>query len=1471
MREEPDALVRDATGLFEFLIDLQGLKTRPVRSLDAYLQVLWLDDLPHDPRIATPLSHPEAEGEHWVVADRVERAEPPAPGPDLAPWLNEREVADFWRDRPELRQVARLAHVEVGASGERLTGYAEHRLDDHPEVRGAYARWLPAWQAWAESERAASPVVQAYRDLYLLRQQLADQAETYELLLGFGLLTGEFDSGQVRRHLVTIRGVVDLDHETGRITVSAAEGAEPVLEEDMLDPADRVPGPVREQVLALLRDPEATLWGSDSAVARALQVWVNGHGPDTGYDDALRPPHQTGRHPRVTLAPALLLRKRGQRSFTEAFDRIKSTVLATREVPAGIEQLLRIEEGAVSEAALSEWQQAFADQETYFPRESNEEQRQVVARLRERRVVLVQGPPGTGKTHTIANLVTDLLAHGQRVLITSHTARALKVLKEQLPDEIQELCVSRTDETVKGRDELESSVRTILARHSDNALAALEKETEQLRERLSQARRRRARAAQQLREIQEAERGELEVGGYRGTLSRIAERLRAEEAELGWLGPVADPTMPFSVEDAVEFRRLLRAATPELRSRAGSVLDEAVQLSPDDFRDLAERIRQARESAAEARDVRDTPLYQAVAALSQDNRQQLGGLVTELLRRLDGLATRPEPWVRAAVTDVLQGRGRTLRQRHQDTAEALRLLAERRPALDGRLVTGLDRFDLGIALGHVHALREHLAAGKKLRGPLGMKSKVLKQAAEFLETVRVDGARCETLELVEHLYQVLDTERVLRPVEDAWSITVPVGSPLGPRAARLEDEQAVLGDVLALGDTLERLRSFGTQYPAVAHVDWASREACETLLAALDAAEREDLRREVEARLEPLQRALEKLKGRPDHVPAVPAMLAAVADLDPDRYTEACRQMALSREANEILRALDYARDRISKGHASLADQIEADPDDPAWDARLPKLAEAWAWSACDERLRRLTDPAAERRWMTELSEAEAQEKRALKELAANLGWAHCLRRLDRDPEQSWHLKAYAQEVRRLGKGTGKYAARHRRQAQEHLEACQQAVPAWIMPLHQVVATVPMDRPDLFDVVIVDEASQSGLEALLLFWLAPRVVVVGDDQQISPEEVGLEQEQVYQLRDRYLAGVPTKTMFAPRTSLFDVAERLAGSRIMLREHFRCMPEIIGFSNGLCYDGKLLPLRQYGADRLPPVRTTFVPGAFVSGSSSNAINETEAEALVEQVVECCADPAYAGKTMGVITLLGNAQTELIDRLLVDRLGVDEVEARGLRVGNSEAFQGDQRDVIFVSMVVSPDGADGPRRIGPMTKETDKRRINVAASRARDQVWLFHSVRPGDLHADDYRRRWLQYATARPAERDVYDIGEVLPDKLREPFDSLFEQRVYLALRERGYRVRPQYEVGPYRIDLVVEGSSRRLAVECDGDAYHGPDREAYDESRQRELERLGWVFERIRGSRFFRNPHEALVPVWAKLDELGIEPLDAEPA
>ena len=103
------------------------------------------------------------------------------------------------------------------------------------------------------------------------------------------------------------------------------------------------------------------------------------------------------------------------------------------------------------------------------------------------------------------------------------------------------------------------------------------------------------------------------------------------------------------------------------------------------------------------------------------------------------------------------------------------------------------------------------------------------------------------------------------------------------------------------------------------------------------------------------------------------------------------------------------------------------------------------------------------------------------------------------------------------------------------------------------------------------------------------------------------------------------------------------------------------------------------------------------------------------------------------------------------------------------------------------------------------------------------------------------------------------------DSEFERLVLKRLMQAGYRVKAQWPVGAYRIDLVVEGDGKRLAVECDGDRWHPIEKLEEDMARQAILERLGWRFVRIRGSLFFRNPDQAMQPVFERLQKLDIPP------
>src|SRR5262249_52488377 len=225
-----------------------------------------------------------------------------------------------------------------------------------------------------------------------------------------------------------------------------------------------------------------------------------------------------------------------------------------------------------------------------------------------------------------------------------------------------------------------------------------------------------------------------------------------------------------------------------------------------------------------------------------------------------------------------------------------------------------------------------------------------------------------------------------------------------------------------------------------------------------------------------------------------------------------------------------------------------------------------------------------------------------------------------------------------------------------------------------------------------------------------------------------------------------------------------------------------------------------------------------------------------------------------------QAALINRRLMEdaRIGEDVVLRHRIACGDSATFQGNERDIVFLSMV-----ADPLTRVA-QTASHYMQRFNVAMSRARDRLVLVRSVgdeilNPNDLKAKVIRHFRDPFAGAAAAARH----DGVDPAALCE---SDLERAVLRRLLALGYRVHPQVGALGYRIDLVVEGEDDcRLAIECDGDREHEPQRWFEDMRRQRVLERVGWHFRRYWASDFVLDPEGCMADLTATLARLGIEP------
>ncbi len=229
-----------------------------------------------------------------------------------------------------------------------------------------------------------------------------------------------------------------------------------------------------------------------------------------------------------------------------------------------------------------------------------------------------------------------------------------------------------------------------------------------------------------------------------------------------------------------------------------------------------------------------------------------------------------------------------------------------------------------------------------------------------------------------------------------------------------------------------------------------------------------------------------------------------------------------------------------------------------------------------------------------------------------------------------------------------------------------------------------------------------------------------------------------------------------------------------------------------------------------------------------------------------------QTIGVIALQGNKQAALIENKIREKISEKEFVKRKIICGNAYSLQGDERDIVFLSMVVA-----GNRRFVAMTKKDQQQTFNVAASRAKNQMRLYHSVELDELKKDCYRYQLLSYCKNPTRVNDIVE-------NLEELCDSPFEIEVLRMIVAKGYKVQPQVKVGKYRIDLVIEGIRDRLAVECDGERWHGPEKWEEDMQRQYDLERIGWKFWRLRGREYYFDKTKSMESLWTKLEELGIE-------
>jgi very-short-patch-repair endonuclease len=405
-----------------------------------------------------------------------------------------------------------------------------------------------------------------------------------------------------------------------------------------------------------------------------------------------------------------------------------------------------------------------------------------------------------------------------------------------------------------------------------------------------------------------------------------------------------------------------------------------------------------------------------------------------------------------------------------------------------------------------------------------------------------------------------------------------------------------------------------------------------------------------------------------------------------------------------------------------------------------------------------------------------------------------------------------------------------------------------------------------FDLVVFDEASQISVwDAIGAIARGKEAVIVGDPKQLPPTNFF---SRVDDDNDTDIE----EGMVEDLDSILDDCIAAQLPEQYLRWHYRSRHEsLITFSNYNYYENRMLtfpsPYQHMG------VSLRHVSGTYDIGKSRT--NHAEAEAIVAEVVNRLCDPNLSIHTIGVVTF-SLAQQLLIDNLLEKaRSQYPEIDSffgsgvmKQLFVKNLENVQGDERDVILLSVCYGPD-AQGrvAMNFGPLNRDGGERRLNVAITRARHEMIIFSTLRSEQIDLAKTRARgmadlkcFLEYA-----ERGVIAIAERQTTDPNADCESPFEEQVCSALRDRGYVVHPQVGCSGYRIDLGIVDPDQPgrylLGIECDGANYHRA-KTARDRDRLREdiLGKLGWQLHRVWSTDWWRNPKEELSRIESAIEK-----------
>lgn len=1504
--------------LLDYVHHVGKLNQKPIFRIEEYKQLnIWEHELKG--KIGIQHNIVDDDGVSiWLRIERLKRLAPPQIPEQIQEWI---AVGNDPESNPQIKEkliktlpeqeAKKLVEEGVVSDSDVTDPLKEQsteiklkdvifRLEKNPQAKVDIDNYLNKhWLPWSEEEKLRRETIKIYNSLFSLQQTIEAQGDEQpiELIWGIGISRWICEGHKINHPLLEKPIEIEVDRKDGSILIhprnidpTIAVSAYFALENPGVDALLRFG---KKHFSELSEDIEFSPYIHESfePVLRQASTHLSESGiywPDINPDKANRKPNNISESLEITDSWVVFARPRSSTGFIQDIERFQKELEESkktgRRIPNPAKKIVTelsdnkplqtssgflLGKGSTSRSGTSS--QPKQKSELFFPKAFNDSQVQIIDRLEENDGVVVQGPPGTGKTHTIANIICHYLATGRSVLVTSKGEPALSVLQEQIPEELRTLTISLLANERQGMKQLEAAVELLAGLVSQTSLRELKQDAESNELRIKQLNKEIVQIDEQIKEWglkQLKPVGKMLTGKSTDvTAMELAQLVINDTGEHDWLpdelGSSGKYTPKFTDSDIAKIRAARRKAGKYIIYVGKSI--QNTQDLPDSANIAAihDDLATAATIAKNSKSDHISPL-----AVSVDKSVERAKKIIKPLQTLSGLLDEFDEniWLKRLfnswIEDFPESDGET--SLVNELLDSLSSLAERRQQFVKTLVEIPEPFS---CFEKIQEALTNLTNGKRAFGIFSFGNK---EAKTIIEQAEIEGEPPKDTKMWQLILDYVNYQDDIRKFIRKWNHA-------GQELELTEFEYhygSLFKDVQSIHRLVSDARSIAGQW------SFLSKEIIELFPHGIDVSEIVRNKKEIEKTIQAielntsrislgaqrikLQDLMEKLDksdgdianeirifvkstiGNPEHS----------SDSIIQKWQELVSELSRINSLSSSFQEIENIADKISEsGAPKWAKSLKTVPLLETDDNLTPySWFETWKWNQRKQYLHEIDGREQLKRLSEKRSSLDHDLKRTFSELVrlkTNIGL-----HMSMTERVQGALMRFVSSVAKIGKGTGKRAPRHRRDAYRAMQDCYGGVPCWIMPTWRVSESLPSDFGS-FDLVIIDEASQSDITALPAILRAKKLLIVGDDKQVSPTAAFLAEEKILQLKHNFLREQPFAELLLPGISVYDLANAVfPGQRIMLTEHFRCVEPIIRFSMQF-YNEPLIPLRipKLSEKLTPPLIDVYVKGGRRDERSK--INEVEAEAIIAEIKNLVSDKKYNGRSIGVVSLIGAQQAKYIqDKLLVE-LGEDIFQEYKIACGDASTFQGKERDIMFLSMVV------GSGQGAVMSKRDAEQRMNVALSRARDRMYLYRSIQESDLkNESDLKLKILRHFASPMPQIDQVDSPADL-------CDSDFERDVYKRLIEKGYNVIPQVKVGAFSIDLVVEGENdQRLAIELDGDKYHPPEKWMDDWKRQRTMERVGWKFWRCWGSSYTIDPEGCIEDLVGVLNSMQIYPCES---